>query len=121
MENSNAIIDAFQLTWGNYPGVVMLLNKKHTIVSLSKKAYELGLSDGGKCFCVGGNDKTCRWCKMAKAMKTQEAVRTVTYMKEKGLVYDSFWIPVSEEYFVHFGNDITPYVNVETLPEELVY
>lgn len=113
--DKNELIKAFHTTWDNYPGGVFLLSRKHEIVALNKKAVALGCQENVPCFSLNGNSKVCRWCKASKAMKTGEPVREVTYVKERNTVYDSFWIPISDEYFIHFGNDITPYANIETL------
>lgn len=115
------IIKAFQLTWDNYPSVALLLNRKHEIVSSNKIARELGVTSQNKCFSLNGNDKVCRWCKAATAMKMGTPIRTLTYRKDKNIAYDSFWIPVSEDFFIHFGNDITAYADKNAFPADSIY
>ena len=119
--DKDEIVKAFELTWDNYPSVALLLNRQHEIVSLNKIAREFGFTSETKCFSLNGNVKVCPWCKAAKAMKSGESIRTTTYRKDKNIAYDSFWIPVSKDLFIHFGNDITPYANTDAFPADSIY
>lgn len=118
METSE-LIKAFDLMWDNHPSPVMLLNKKHEIVSVNAVASALGIAPGGNCFSLAGNKKMCSHCKAPVALKQGKAMRSIDYSAALEKVIDGYWIPVkdSDEFYVHFGNDITPQANPDMFPQ----
>ncbi|MGE4496463.1 MAG: hypothetical protein AB7E48_01175 [Deferribacterales bacterium] len=109
------VIEAFKLTWEEYPSPVMLLSRKHDILALNKAGEQNGIPTGIKCHSLGDSSSHAKYCKAAAALKSRKAVRHVCYIEERGIVYDGFWLPVGEDFLIHFGNDITEYAKEEML------
>lgn len=111
--DTEKVIEAFKLTWAEYPTPVMLLSRKHDILALNKAGEAHGMPLGVKCHSLGDAASHAKYCKAAAALKSGKAVRSVCFMEERGIVYDGFWLPVGEDYLIHFGNDITEYAKDE--------
>lgn len=117
-ENYEAAIKSFEQMWGNYPELVLLLNKKHVVVAVNKAGKEHGIIPGINCFTLNNTDKMCKGCKAPMMRKERKAQRHVTYSDKIGVV-DGYWIPVEESdgLYVHFGNNITEWANSELFPQ----
>jgi len=109
------VIEAFRMMWGNYPSPVMLITYTHEIVAVNDVCASYGTPLGVKCFSLGGNHSGC---KAGAAKKSGKAVRHVAYAADSDVVYDGYWLPVCGEYLVHFGNDITAYVDADRFKNE---
>ncbi|SHK11962.1 hypothetical protein SAMN02745216_02920 [Desulfatibacillum alkenivorans DSM 16219] len=111
MEVEQEILDGFHLFWDNFPFPVMLNNKDRLIVDCNKAGKALGYAPGTYCYEQGGKEMH-KGCLAGKAMKQQSAVRKVGMIDALGMVIDTYWIPLPgrEDLFVHFGIDITEYV-----------
>jgi hypothetical protein len=96
------VIDAFHLTWGNFPESVLLIRKDRTIIAVNKAGKKIGREVNSKCFGLTSTESH-QGCKANEALATQE----FTYRKTKGDNGDiiDFWIPVDgkEDCFIHFS------------------
>ncbi len=92
----------------NIPDCIALIVRKHTqeIVAANKYAYDAGAVLGKKCFetCFS-LDSTCPFCKASDLWETGEQQRSV--FKHQGAWYESVWMDLSDDLFVHYIFDIT--------------
>jgi hypothetical protein len=112
------ILNAFNMMWGNFPFLVVLLRKSRTIVALNKKAKELGVKEGMKCYQLSRNTGIHKGCMADAALKEGVSKRSVAYNPALKQVLDSYWIPVAGEndLYVHFATDISDYAKAEMFP-----
>jgi len=117
IEVSDEIRRNFKLFWDNFPFAVTLVYKDRTIVEVNKAAQELGYPVGIRCIDMG-EKKHHAHCKAHIALRDKTGVRTVAYYDFLEKVIDGYWIPLagSEDLFVHFGIDITPYAAESLFP-----
>jgi hypothetical protein len=117
-DNNEAIIKSFEQMWGDYPELVLLLDKKHVIVAVNKVGEELGIISGINCFTLNKTDRMCKGCKAPLMHKEGKAQRQVSYNEKLGIV-DGYWVPVHgvEGFYIHFGNNITNWANPVMFPE----
>ncbi|MBU4011388.1 MAG: hypothetical protein KJ882_11560 [Proteobacteria bacterium] len=109
------ILNAFNVMWGNFPFVVMLLKENRTIVAINKKAKEMGIQPGLKCHQLSGSTGVHKVCMANEALKEQVSKRVVAYSPQQKQVLDSYWVPVvgENDLYVHFATDITDYAKPE--------
>lgn len=117
IEVSDEIRRNFHLFWDNFPAAVILVYKDHTIIETNKVAAERGYPTGIKCVDMGER-KHHAGCKAQTALRDKAAARNVAYYDFLGQVVDSYWIPLAgaEDFYVHFGTDITEYAADRLLP-----
>lgn len=117
-DNNEAIIKSFEQMWGNYPELVLLLNKKHVVVAVNKIGKEFGVEAGVNCFSLYKSDKVCKGCKSAMMRREGKAQRDVSYNDKIGVV-DGYWVPIEESdgLYVHFGNNITEWASSDLFPQ----
>jgi len=117
VEVSDEIRRNFHLFWDNFPFPVMLLHKDRTIVATNAAAQAVGLPLGRRCIEMG-EKKHHAGCLAALALKEQTGKRQVAYIEHMNVVLDSYWIPLAgaEDFYVHFGIDITEYAADRLLP-----
>ena len=62
-----------------------------------------------------GKEKMCDGCLGNEALKEQVGKRVSAWQEKLNMFADTYWIPIQgkDRLFVHFGNDITPYVKDE--------
>jgi hypothetical protein len=99
--NEEKIIEAFHLTWNNFPETVRLIRRDRTIIAINKAGVNSGIQIGSKCSATLPSERH-KGCLANKALETGK----YTYDKV-GFENDSllrFWIPVNDtdEYFIHF-------------------
>ncbi|OGT98724.1 MAG: hypothetical protein A2X80_10130 [Geobacteraceae bacterium GWB2_52_12] len=119
IEVSEEIRKNFHLFWDNFPTAVTLVYKDRTIIEANKAAQELGYPVGMKCVDLG-EKKHHAGCKAHVALRDKVGVREVGYYDFLGKVIDGYWIPLAgaEEFYVHFGIDITEYAADRLFPEK---
>lgn len=108
-------LNAFNSMWGLYPAPVMLLKADREIVAINTVAEKMGIPIGIKCFQLSKKDKICEGCLGNEALKARTGKRVTAWQQELNMFVDTYWIPVQEAngLYVHFGNNITPYVKDE--------
>jgi hypothetical protein len=118
MENENVkseekVLEAFHMMWDEYPSPVMLLSRKHDIISVNKAADIMGIPTGIKCHELTPGVSHAKYCKAGAALKSGTGKREVCKLETNQQVIDSYWVPVheGEGYLLHFGNDITEYAD----------
>ncbi|UFS71483.1 hypothetical protein LPW11_04615 [Geomonas sp. RF6] len=117
IEVSEEIRRNFHLFWDNFPFPVMLLYKDRTIVDTNAAGQTVGLPQGRRCVDMG-EKKHHAGCLANLAMKEQTGKRVVGYIEHMGVVLDSYWVPLAgaEDFYVHFGIDITEYAAERLMP-----
>ena len=108
--NKEELVRAFHLMWDNYPEMVRLIDRKFNIIAGNTAFYKVGGQDGVKC--NTGDPAFHKGCRAMNALKTQE---TKTMSSEvEGIVWETYWIPVSDDYYVHFTNGFSAYIAKKT-------
>ena len=109
--------EAFRKMWGNYPTPVYLVNRARDLVAVNTAAEEMGAGKIEKCYHLNNSNRVCPNCQGNKCLKEQRAYVTNEFNEKCQQFISGYWIPVADEpdLFVHFGNDITPYVREELL------
>lgn len=95
------------------PCVALLLKPEtHEIVASNKAAIKVGAIPGKTCYETWAQRaNTCPWCMAPKLWKTgKEQHAEVEYM---GIFWDAYWIPVSDDLYMHFAFDITERKKIE--------
>lgn len=112
---SNDILSAFNSMWGLHPSPVMLIKANREIVAVNAAGQELGIPAGIKCFQLADRNKICEGCQGNDALKEQVGKRVASWQAKLNMFADTYWVPVQGEpgLFIHFGNNITPYVKEE--------
>lgn len=105
-------IIAFDAMWGLHPSPVLLIKANRDIVAVNEVGRKLGVKPGTKCFQLSGNDHICDGCQANAALKECTARRAAAWHAKLNMFMDTYWIPVrgQEDLYVHFFNDLTPYV-----------
>jgi len=70
--NYEKLIEAFHLTWDEFPGVTRLIDKENHVIACNKAALSAGLSDGQICAKIG-TPESHRGCRKALALSTGTA------------------------------------------------
>ncbi len=108
--NKEELVRAFHLMWDNYPEMVRLIDRKFNIIAGNTAFYKVGGQDGVKC--NTGDPAFHKGCQAMSALKTQE---TKTKSSEvEGVTWETYWIPVSDDYYVHFTNGFSAYIAKKT-------
>jgi PAS domain S-box-containing protein len=102
-----------QILLDAFPCVALLIRPSTMeIVACNKTAERMGAVAGGKCFSVWGRcERPCPWCKAPATWSTGEAQHVE--FEEMGIVWDSHWIPVGPNLYMHYAFDITERKRVE--------
>lgn len=82
------LIEAFHLTWDNFPGMARLIDEAHTVLAVNPKAQEFGFDEGVRCAQVGKPEihRNCK--KRAVTIQQKAMVDRVVADKIRG------WVPV---------------------------
>lgn len=117
-EINDEILSNFHLFCDNFPFPVMLVRKDRTILAVNKSGETAGYPTGIRCVDMGEKEHH-KGCMANQALKEQTAKRVVDYFDFAGAVLDSYWIPLagSDELYLHFGIDITPWASESLLPK----
>ena len=109
---SRDVLAAFDAMWGLHPSPVMLIKANRDIVAVNEEMKKLGVSPGVKCFQLTGKAGICEGCRGNEALKERKGKRKAAWQEKLNMFADTYWIPVKgqNDLFVHFGNNITPYV-----------
>lgn len=118
IELSPDIHTHFHLFWDNFPFPVMLLHKDRTILDRNKAAATAGCVPGTRCIDRGPKE-IHKGCLANFALKEQGAKRKVEFIESRGVVMDTYWIPLPEhqDVYVHFGIDITEFAAERLFPK----
>ncbi|MCL5876454.1 MAG: PAS domain S-box protein [Candidatus Bathyarchaeota archaeon] len=97
---NQVLLDAF-------PCVALLLKPStREIVASNMKAVEVGAVPGQTCFTTWGRrESPCPWCLAPNLWATQKAQHLE--IEWLGVVWDAYWVPVSEDLYMHYAFDIT--------------
>jgi hypothetical protein len=108
----------FHLFCDNFPFPVMLVHKDRTILAVNKTADTQGYPTGVRWIEMGKKEHH-KGCLANQALAEQTAKRVVAYFDFRGAVLDSYWIPLagSEELYLHFAPDITPWAKESMIPK----
>jgi hypothetical protein len=114
----DALLKSFHMFWGNFPSPVMLVHKNRTIVATNRVGQTVGVPVGTRCADLG-EKKNHAGCRANQALSEGSGVHEVGYHAHLDQVLDSYWVPLAgaEDYYVHFGIDITPYAAERFRPQ----
>lgn len=105
-------IEAFQLTWENFPDAMMLVRRDRTILARNAAmvAQPGSLPEGDKCFRANAREgkTTCQACRANEALWEQKAV--VCEGDLGGQRIRGYWIPLagSSELYIHGYTSLAP-------------
>ena len=107
MSLSKTLLDAI-------PCVAMLIKPKtREIVASNKAAIKVGAIPGKTCYETWAQrSESCLWCKAPKLWKTCK--KQHIEVEHMGIIWDAYWIPVSDDLYMHFAFDITERKKYET-------
>ncbi len=107
-ENEQALIDAFQMMWGNYHEPVRLIHRSFRVLSGNSAYINTGGQVGGKC--NASNPELHIGCRAIECLKERKTNCKTSDMG--GVRWDSYWVPVegSNDYFVHFTNGMNEFI-----------
>jgi PAS domain S-box-containing protein len=90
-----------------FPWVALLLRPRtREIVASNQAAVQVGAIPGTRCFSTWGQRETpCPWCLAPQQWATGQAQHLE--VEALGVIWDAYWIPVSEDLYMHFAFDIT--------------
>jgi PAS domain S-box-containing protein len=95
-----------QLIFDSLPSVALLARADRTIVVSNQTAARAGAVPGQPCYStLWGLAAACPWCKAQEALQTGKPRQAE--IEASGKVWDSHWIPINSELFLHFVHDIT--------------
>jgi len=105
---SNETIAAFHMMWDQFPHPVLLLKKCRDIIAINKRAEEVGVRVGRKCYRLTGNNEIHEGCKANQALAEGAAQRMVSHNKDTNRLMDAYWLPVpdGEDVYLHFAIEI---------------
>ncbi|HEB01886.1 MAG TPA: PAS domain S-box protein [Nitrospirae bacterium] len=88
------------------PCFAMLLNSNRVVVASNKVAREGGAYPGKRCFAtLAKSDSPCPWCRADLALKSGEFQHIQTW--GHSIYWDTYWIPLESDLYLHFAFDIT--------------
>ena len=103
----------------NISGFVVLLRPNtRKIIAMNKYAKDMGGIPGLTCFNTIGQSKTpCPWCLAPKLWESGEAQHLVVDALD--VAWDTYWIPIRDDLYLHYGFDITEQAKREKNLKEL--
>ncbi len=128
-----------ELLLDSLPYAAMLIRKDKIILAANRLAREAGAVVGGYCWKEFGHsefipeeDKNhiaknnkipdcgtqCYFCKARETMMNHLPVQDYVYAWDK--IWDTYWIPLDEEIYLHYAVDITERKKAEKATEQLV-
>jgi PAS domain S-box-containing protein len=102
----------------NIPGVALLIRPEtREIVLANEAALKVDARPGEQCFVTWGKrNEPCPWCLAPELWATGKAKNIE--VEVSGTIYDTFWVPVTEDLYLHYAFDITERKKAE---DELKY
>ncbi len=96
-----------------FPCIALLLRPKtHEIVAMNKAAQNAGCRIGQTCFqSWAGFDTPCPWCQASGVW--HEGKPQHAEVNGGGTIWDAYWIPVSDDLYLHYAFDITAHKQAE--------
>jgi signal transduction histidine kinase/CheY-like chemotaxis protein len=95
-----------QLFFDSLPSIALSIRADLSIVGSNQAAARAGAVPGQHCYAtLWGFDTACPWCKAQEALQTGKPLQAE--IEAAGKVWDSHWIPINSELFLHFVYDIT--------------
>ena len=109
-----------QILLDGLPPLAMLLRcKTWEIVASNKAGEEVGAVPGRTCYETWWQRTTpCPWCKAPDMQETGEAQQVQIEGADR--IWDVYWVPVSDDLFLHYAYDITDRKRSEEEREKLV-
>jgi len=114
-----------ELLLNSMPYPIMLINKKRIVKAANKVALDVGVKIGdycwkefGRCECLSDENKRrsinnpedpgiqCTFCMMDKIFKNNKPANDPA-VEAFGRIWDTFWIPLNEDEYLHYAIDIT--------------
>ena len=91
----------------SFPCIAMLLRPEtREIVTSNKAAVEVGAVSGKTCFETWAKrSEPCPWCLAPNVWKEGETQHLE--VEHKDITWDAYWVPVSDDLYMHFAFDIT--------------
>lgn len=88
------------------PCAAFLLRRDRTIVAANRTAMDAGATPNSRCYEVWAKrDGTCPWCVADDVLATGRAQQRE--VEAHGLAWDTHWISVDEDLYLHYAFDIT--------------
>jgi PAS domain S-box-containing protein len=118
-ENLKQTIRLTQVLLDAFPCVALLLRPRtREIIASNAAAVKVGAVPGARCYSTWGQrEDPCPWCLAPVVWDTGKEQHLV--IDDAGTRWDSHWIPVSEDLYMHFAFDITDQKRAETEKEKL--
>jgi hypothetical protein len=114
-DHMEKVLQAFRLTWLDFPHPAFLLRGDRTILAVNSVAAGRGGEVGGKCYQLSGRRAVCEHCRADAAL--QEETTKSWFGQSKDKFYGAYWIPMREtaNLYVHVAIEITQYVRPELM------
>ena len=111
-KTEQALIDAFQMMWGNYHEPVRLIHRSFRVLAGNSAYLNTGGKVGGKC--NSANPELHIGCRAMECLRERKTTCKASDMG--GVRCDSYWVPVdgNADYFVHFTNGMNDFMNMMT-------
>jgi len=103
----------------NISGFVVLLRPStREIIAMNNYAKDMGGIPGLTCYStIGQSENPCPWCLSPKLWKTGEAQHLVVDALD--VTWDTYWNPISDNLYLHYGFDVTDQAKREKNLKEL--
>lgn len=108
-----------QILLDNFPCVALLIcPQSREIVAVSAAAIAAGAVVGQTCYeSWAKGSEPCSWCVAPQLWATGQRQQKIVEIE--GCFFDTYWIPISEELYMHYAFDITERKNAEQQIENL--
>ncbi len=102
-----------QLLLDHFPGVVLLLRTStREVVASNQAGMDIGAVPGSTCFGTWSQRQDpCPWCLAEDLWLTGKEQHVIIDAGEK--VFEAYWVPVSDELYMHYSFDVTERVRAE--------
>jgi PAS domain S-box-containing protein len=96
-----------QLLLDHFPGVALLIRTStREVLATNQAGINVGAICGSTCFTtVGQSQDPCPWCLAPDLWATGKERQIV--IEAGGKVWEAHWVPVDDEYYMHYSLDIT--------------
>jgi len=127
-----------ELLLNSMPYPIMYINKKRIVKAANKIALDVGVKIGdycwkgfGKCECLSEENERraknnpdnpgirCTFCRMDEIFKNNKPANDPN-VNAFGRIWDTFWIPLNEEGYLHYSIDITERKQAEDKIKQLL-
>ena len=107
------------------PHPAMLIRPDRTVIAANKIALEVGAKIGEPCWCefakslfVRDGENKCWYCMADEAMAENEGKQREVEAFER--LWDTWWVPVGEDVYLHYAIDITELKRLQESEKEAV-